>query len=149
MRPIKVGPTTPTESRQNIVLGNQWFHPKNPCALHGRGRTLHSRGPGPQNPICLRPRILRAKTIDYRPTVKLLVPYRVVTGIHWPLGKMRSQPICSLALWGGWLTDWLVALREAGLEPCFGLLFPCGGQSRLNVLFVSTPVWHTLRFCFL
>ena len=28
------------------------FYPKNPWALHGRGRTLHSRGPGPNQTLC-------------------------------------------------------------------------------------------------
>ena len=37
-------------------------YPKNPWALHGRGRALHSRGLGPQNPICLRARTLRVQT---------------------------------------------------------------------------------------
>ena len=45
--------------------------PKNPWAPHGRGRTLHSRGPGPQNPICLRVRILRVAS--YKVLQPLLV----------------------------------------------------------------------------
>ena len=46
--------------------------PKNPWALHGRGRTLHSRGPGPQNPICLRARILRECKKNTKPGAQTL-----------------------------------------------------------------------------
>ena len=59
--------TTPPRLPDRAPLGGSWYiyiysnliYPKNPWAVHGRGRTLHGRGPGPQNPIYLRARILR------------------------------------------------------------------------------------------
>ena len=50
------------KSQQYLVIepAEKSWYPKNPWAVHGRGRTRHlRRGPGPQNPICLSARILR------------------------------------------------------------------------------------------
>ena len=57
----KAGEVWPTGSSLRIV------YPNNPWALHGRGRTLHGRGLGPRNPMCLslRARILRVGAFDF------------------------------------------------------------------------------------
>lgn len=34
--------------------------------LHGGGRTLHGRGPDPQNPMCLRARIVRDSQLSFK-----------------------------------------------------------------------------------
>ena len=64
----------PVEERVLVpeTLQQVFSIPKNPWALHGRGRTLHSRGPGPQNPICLRARILRECKKNTKPGAQTL-----------------------------------------------------------------------------
>ena len=53
-----------TDGTTEVWVFQMAIYPKNPWALHGRGRTRHlRRGPDPQNPICLRARILRVLSI--------------------------------------------------------------------------------------
>ena len=54
-------PRRPNSGKSPVPGPSKVPYPKNPWAVHGRGRTLHSRDPGPQNPICLRARILRVE----------------------------------------------------------------------------------------
>ena len=45
--------------KRRTIVSMAFSSPKNPWALHARGRTLNGRGLGPQNPMCWRARILR------------------------------------------------------------------------------------------
>ena len=90
--------------------------PKNPWALHARGRTLNGRGLGPQNPMCWRARILRVPKEPLFDELGGLFTGTVVTSGRDTVEKEVSISASGVAgAWGG-LWAWGRSSRS-GNEP--------------------------------